>query len=68
MNHRPILMAAALALGAAHTAAAEEVRLKAVSAFADGTTFTANFERFIEEVNRTGKGVLQIDYRAAAAR
>ena len=41
---------------------AQEVTLRAVSAFAEGTQFSKNFERFIEKVNRDGKGVVQINY------
>jgi len=41
---------------------AAEVTLKAVSAFAEGTTFSRNFERFIERVNAEGEGVIRIDY------
>jgi TRAP-type transport system periplasmic protein len=33
-----------------------------VSAFAEGTQFSKNFERFVEKVNRDGKGVVQINY------
>jgi TRAP-type transport system periplasmic protein len=51
----------AAALPAA-TGSAQEVTLKAVSAFAEGTQFSKNFERFIEKVNRDGKGVVQINY------
>jgi TRAP-type C4-dicarboxylate transport system substrate-binding protein len=38
------------------------VTLRAVSAFAEGTQFSKNFERFIEKVNKDGKGVIQINY------
>jgi TRAP-type transport system periplasmic protein len=41
---------------------AQEVTLRAVSAFAEGTQFSKNFERFVEKVNRDGKGVVQINY------
>jgi TRAP-type C4-dicarboxylate transport system substrate-binding protein len=41
---------------------AQEVTLRAVSAFAEGTQFSRNFERFIDKVNRDGKGVVQINY------
>jgi len=41
---------------------ANEITLRAVSAFAEGTQFSKNFERFIEKVNRDGKGVVQINY------
>ncbi len=43
-------------------AGAAEVTLRAVSAFAEGTTFSRNFERFIERVNAKGPGVIQLDY------
>ena len=43
-------------------ATAQEVTLRAVSSFAEGTTFSKNFERFIERVNKDGKGVIQINY------
>src|SRR5262245_28798636 len=39
-----------------------EITLRAVSAFAEGTQFSKNFERFIDKVNRDGKGVVQINY------
>lgn len=42
--------------------AAQEVTLRAVSAFAEGTQFSKNFERFVEKVNQDGKGVVQINY------
>lgn len=60
-----IVIPAALAIAAfsAAGAAAAEVTLNAVSAFAEGTTFSKNFERFIERVNAEGKGVVQINYR-----
>jgi TRAP-type C4-dicarboxylate transport system substrate-binding protein len=43
-------------------ACAQEVTLKAVTSFAEGTQFSKNFERFIEKVNADGKGVIQINY------
>jgi TRAP-type C4-dicarboxylate transport system substrate-binding protein len=54
--------AALLALAAWNTAAAEEVTLRAVSAFDQGTRFSRNFERFLEKLNAEGKGVLQARY------
>jgi TRAP-type C4-dicarboxylate transport system substrate-binding protein len=48
------------ALGA--PAAGQEVTLRAVTAFAEGTQFSKNFERFVEKVNKDGKGVVQINY------
>jgi len=56
-----ILCALLLTL-AATPVAAEEVTLRAVSAFAEGTQFSKNFERFVEKVNTDGKGVIKINY------
>ena len=56
--------AAALLGAAAFTAAsaqAGEATLKAVTAFATGTTFSRDFETFVDWVNENGEGVLQID-------
>jgi TRAP-type C4-dicarboxylate transport system substrate-binding protein len=41
---------------------AQEVTLRAVTSFAEGTQFSRNFERFIEKVNKDGKGLVQINY------
>src|SRR6516164_10417659 len=46
----------------ASPAAAQEITLRAVSAFAEGTEFSRNFERFIEKVNADGKGSIRINY------
>ena len=43
-------------------ASAQEVTLRGVTSFAEGTQFSKNFERFIEKVNKDGKGVIQINY------
>ncbi|MBL8312924.1 MAG: TRAP transporter substrate-binding protein DctP [Rubrivivax sp.] len=48
--------------GAATTAAAQEVTLKAVNAFNEGTYYARNFERFVKKVNDEGKGIVQINY------
>src|SRR6202040_3432667 len=50
-----LLICAAPAVGA-------EVTLRAVSAFAEKTTYSRPFELFIERVNEDGKGVLRINY------
>lgn len=50
------------------SAGAEEARLSAVSAFAEGTTFSKNFERFIDKANELGKGKLQIDYKGGGGK
>jgi TRAP-type C4-dicarboxylate transport system substrate-binding protein len=61
---RYVLSAAiAVALAVASTlSSAQEVTLRAVSAFTEGTQFSKNFERFVEKVNKDGKGVVQINY------
>ena len=59
---RSIVIAGALFVAALPTASAEEVTLRAVSAFAEKTTYSQGFERFIERVNQQGKGVVQINY------
>src|SRR5260221_8531965 len=59
---RSIVIAGALFGTAAPTASAEEVTLRAVSAFAEGTEFSRSFERFIEKVNSDGKGIIKINY------
>ncbi|NIR29920.1 MAG: ABC transporter substrate-binding protein [Gammaproteobacteria bacterium] len=56
-------MATALVLvGLTAPASAAEVTLRAVSAFAEGTTFSRNFERFIGRVNAKGQGVVRLEY------
>ncbi|HEX6979682.1 MAG TPA: TRAP transporter substrate-binding protein DctP [Alphaproteobacteria bacterium] len=51
-----------LALGIAGAAMAEEVTLRAVSSFAEGTAYSRPFERFVEKVNAEGKGLIRINY------
>lgn len=64
-----LILAAVAAVSLSATAAsAQEVTLRAVSAFADGTTFSRNFQRFIDEVNGRGKGVIQIEYRGGGGK
>lgn len=64
-----LLAALTVVVAAGATAAsAEEVTLRAVSAFADGTTFSRNFQRFIDQVNEHGKGVVQIEYRGGGGK
>src|SRR5437870_1183980 len=59
---RSILSAALGAVLAASSAGAQEITLRAVSAFAEGTEFSKHFERFIEKVNNDGKGAIKINY------
>jgi len=41
---------------------AQEVTLRAVSAFQEGTAFAKPFEAFIQKVNAEGKGLVRINY------
>ncbi len=59
---RTIAVAAALTVLGIGCAQAQEVTLRAVSAFNEGTQFSTNFERFVAKVNSDGKGVLKINY------
>lgn len=64
LTRRSLCTAVALTLGLAVSApaSAQEITLKAVNAFQEGTYFAKNFERFIKKVNDEGKGVVQITY------
>jgi TRAP-type transport system periplasmic protein len=50
------------ALGLSTAAPAQEVTLRAVSSFAEKTTYSKPFEQFVERVNAAGKGVVHINY------
>ncbi|ODU68275.1 MAG: hypothetical protein ABT05_02945, partial [Lautropia sp. SCN 66-9] len=54
--------ACAVALLAPVAAQAQEITLKAVNAFQEGTYYARNFERFVKKVNEEGKGLVQINY------
>ena len=56
------LAAAVLAPMAAAPALAQQVTLRAVNAFQEGTYYARNFEAFVKKVNDEGKGVVQINY------
>jgi len=43
-------------------ATAQEVTLRAISAFTEKTTYSSGIERFIDRVNQAGKGIVQINY------
>jgi TRAP-type transport system periplasmic protein len=51
-----------LGLSVACPAFAQEVTLRAVTAFAEGTQFSKPFERFIDKVNADGKGIIKIQF------
>ena len=59
---RSTLVAGFAALFLTSTASAQEITLRAVSSFAEGTEFSKNFEQFIEKVNTDGKGIIKINY------
>jgi TRAP-type transport system periplasmic protein len=52
----------ALLLASPVATAAQEVTLKAITAFAEKTFYSRGFERFIDKVNADGKGLVQITY------
>jgi TRAP-type C4-dicarboxylate transport system substrate-binding protein len=58
---RPIVLGVS-ALLLTNAAMAQEVTLKAVTAFTENTTYSRPFERFINRVNEDGKGILRINY------
>jgi TRAP-type transport system periplasmic protein len=57
-----LLATFACAIALTAPASAQEAHLRGVSAFAEKTTYSRGFEKFIERVNATGKGVVQITY------
>src|SRR6476619_4718886 len=65
---RNVIMCKKLALGfvaatlVCSAAVAQEVTLRGVTAFAEKTTYSRGFEKFIERVNAEGKGKIQINY------
>lgn len=52
----------ASALLAALPARAQEVTLKAVNSFPEGTYYARNFEHWVKKANDEGKGIVQINY------
>ena len=64
----PLIVASiTLALSAA-TVTAQEITIKAVSAWPEGNFFSQNFERFVKRVNAEGKGTIQIQYLGGGAK
>lgn len=49
-------------------ARAQEVTLRTVSAWTEGTAFSRAFERFVERVNETGKGMVRLNYLGGGAK
>ena len=62
-----LTMACAFALSSA-PALAQEVTIKAVSAWPEGNFFSQNFEKFVQKVNADGKGSIQINYVGGGAK
>ncbi|HEV7264421.1 MAG TPA: TRAP transporter substrate-binding protein DctP [Falsiroseomonas sp.] len=63
IRRRPMLGSALVApLVMAREAAAQEVTLRAVSAFQEGTAFSRPFEAFIAKVNEEGRGRIRINF------
>lgn len=65
MTSRRTFLGAALAapgLVLARSAAAQEITLRAVSAFAEGTAFSRPFEAFMARVNEEGRGRIRISF------
>jgi len=62
MRMNSIAALSAVILCSASIASAQEVTLRAVSSFNEGSQISAPFERFVEKVNKEGKGVIQINY------
>src|SRR6185436_4903283 len=60
--HRTMALGAIAAVLLGSASLAEEVTLRAVSAFAEKTTYARGFEKFIDRVNASGKGQVQINY------
>src|SRR3569623_1919673 len=60
LKHAGLALLAAIGLLSA--ADAQEVTLRGVTSFAENTTYSRGFEKFIERVNAEGKGVVHINY------
>jgi TRAP-type transport system periplasmic protein len=56
----------ALTVAFALSAQAQEITLRAVSSFADGTRESVNFEALIRDVNKLGAGKIRINYLGGA--
>ena len=61
MRARSLLLIIAV-FACSSAASAGEVTLRAISAFTEKTTYSSGIERFIDRVNATGKGIVQINY------
>lgn len=50
------------------SARSQELTLRAVSAWTAGTAFSKPFERYVERVNETGKGLIKFNYLGGGAK
>ena len=62
------MLMAGLLSGLGATVNAQEVTLKAISAWPDNNYFSVNFEKFVSKVNAEGKGLVQINYLGGGAK
>ena len=62
------LMTCLLASWGAATAHAQEITLKAISAWPSDNYFSLNFEKFVAKVNAEGKGLVQINNLGGGAK
>ncbi|HRP29235.1 MAG TPA: TRAP transporter substrate-binding protein DctP [Burkholderiaceae bacterium] len=62
MMFKSACAAVVMAWVAAQPVSAEQVTLRAVSGFQEGTSFSRPFEAFIKRVNEEGKGLVRINY------
>ena len=67
MNRFTTLASCAVALAAlAVPATAQEVVLKGVAAFQEGSIYAQKFEKYVKDVNEKGKGLVRINYLGGA--
>lgn len=68
LKHIARLTAACALVVGLGQACAQEVTLRAVSAWPEGNFFSVNFEKFVQKVNAEGKGVIKINYLGGGAK
>jgi TRAP-type C4-dicarboxylate transport system substrate-binding protein len=59
-------LAAILAVALAAPGSAQEVTLKGVAAFQEGSIYATKFEAYVKKINETGKGLVRIQYLGGA--
>lgn len=60
--------ATCLVVAGVGSAVAQEVTIRAVSAWPEGNFFSINFEKFVQKVNTDGKGSIKINYVGGGAK